>query len=234
MSDELCPLRIFDGMVEPFERRVSLRQSSPFYKRIDAAQDSCLETEGKLFFDVADMFPCRPPQPSLPGIFIELVGEIDTAICPPGWLVLDIHMCCDCNSVPDALRRIPGVAVSEAFMKGNYAVCRVTASDRTEFVTRFNTIWQQNRDDIISVFPYKGEIATYDRDPELRPVSAFDALTSLVSNIVNRGPESCLMASYDNKTSPLIMLLGNLLKKTAFYSLRPGRLAKTADLIDTL
>ncbi len=226
MSDEFCPLRISDCMVEPFERLVGLRKSSPFYSRTDPKHSFCLEIEGKLFFDCADMFPYRAAQPSIPGIFIEIVGEIDTATCPPGGVVLDIHMCCDCNTVPDALRRLPGVTVSEPIMQGSYFVSRVTASDRTGFVSRFNQIWQENSNEIISVFPYKGEIVSYDRMPKLSSVPAFDALTSLGSNIVNRAPGGCLLAAHGGKTSSLVMLLGRLLGNTSFYSLYPGQLAK--------
>jgi len=234
MSDEFCPLRISDCMIEPFERCVGLQKSSPLYSIIDPRASFSLAPGGKLFFDCADMFPSSAAQLCPPGIFIEIVGEIDSNTCPPGGVALDIYMCCDSSSVPDQLSSLPGVTISGPIMRGCYAVYRITASERTGFVSRFNSIWQENSNDIYCVFPYKGEIDTYDRMPQLCSVPAFEALTTLTSNIVNRAPNGRLLAAYDGKTSSLVMLLGGLLKNASFYSLQPGELAKTADLIDNL
>lgn len=234
MSDEFCPLRIADCMVEPFERLVGLRKSSPFYTVVDNQRYACITSGGKALFDSVDMFPYSPAQPSHPGVFIEIVGEIDSMLCPQGWMIIDIYMCSGTSAVPDALRRLSGVTVSGPIMRGHYAVYRVTASDRTGFVSSFNRIWKDNSNDILAVFPYKGEIRSYDRMPKLRSVPAFQALTSLGSNIVNRAPNGRLMASLNGKNQSLIMLLGKLLKNTKFYSLQPGQLAKTADIIDNL
>jgi hypothetical protein len=234
MSDEFCPLRISDCMIEPFERCVGLRKSSPFNKRIDPRRSLCLDSGGKAFFDCADMFPYSPAQPCPPGIFIEIVGEVDSDTCPPGGVALDIYMCSESSIVTDALRSLPGVTLSEPLMKGFYPVYRITSSDRESFMSGFNRIWQENSNDIFGVFPYKGEIDTYDRMPKLRSVPVFEALTSIASNIVNRTPNSQLLAFHGGKTASLVMLLGVLLKNTSFYSLHPGQLAKTANIIDNL
>ena len=234
MSDEFCPIRLSDFLIEPFERLVGLKRSSPFYGLADPEHRVFLASEGKDFIDCADIFPYRPAEPCRAAIFIEISGSNDANTCPPGGVALDINMCSDSSTVPDALRRLPGVTISGPLMKGSYVAYRVTAADSTAFMSSFNQIWEENSHDIFSVFPYKGEIHTYDRTPVLRSVPAFEALTSLVSNIVNRSPTGRLLASHGGKTSSLVMLLGNLLKDAACYSLQPGHLAKMADLIDTL
>jgi GTPase SAR1 family protein len=234
MSDEFCPIRLSDFFIEPFERLIGLNRSSPFYSLADPKQRVLLASAGKNFVDCADIFPYKPVEPCRAVIFIEISGTKDLQTCPPGGLALDINMCSDSTTVPDALRRLPGVIISGPLMKRSYAAYRVTASDSTEFMCSFNQIWKENYHDIFSVFPYKGEIDTYDRTPVLRSVPAFEALTSLVSNIVNRSPTGRLIASHGGKTSSLVMLLGALLKGAACYSLQPGHLAKMADLIDNL
>ena len=234
MSDEFCPIRLSDFLIEPFERLVGLKRSSPFYSLTDPQRRVFLASEGKDFIDCADIFPYRPAEPCQACAFIEISGINDLNICPPGGVALDINMCSDSSSVPDALRRLPGVTISGPIMNGRYSAYRVTALERTSFVSSFNRIWKENTNDIFSVFPYKGEIDTYDRIPELRSVPTFEALTSLLANIVNRSPTGRLLASHGGKTSSLVMLLGTLLKDAACYSLQPGQLAKMADLIDTL
>ena len=234
MSDEFCPIRLSDFLIVPFERLVGLKRSSPFYSLADPQHRVFLASEGKDFIDCADIFSCSPAEPCRTGIFIEICGTKDSQTCPPGGVALDIHMCSDSTTVPDALRRLSGVTISGPLMNGSYAAYRVTASDSTTFMSSFNQIWEENSHDIFSVYPYKGEIDTYDRTPILRSVPAFEALTSLVSNIVNRSPTGRLFASHGGKTSSLVMLLGTLLKDAACYSLQPGHLAKMADLIDNL
>ena len=234
MSDEFCPIRLSDFLIEPFERLVGLKRSSPFYSLAGPQQRVFLASDGKDFIDCADIFPCRPAEPCRAAIFIEISGSKDSHTCPPGGVALDINMSSDGTTVPDALRRLPGVTISEPLIKGSFVAYRVTASDSTAFMSSFNQIWKENSHDIFSVFPYKGEIDTYDRTPVLRSIPAFEALTSLVSNIVNRSPTGRLLASHEGKTSSLVMLLGNLLKDAACYSLQPGQLAKMADLIDNL
>jgi hypothetical protein len=234
MSDEFCPIRISDLMVEPFERLVGLQHSSPFYSFVDQESSLCLESEGKQFIDCATAFTYSNPQPCRVCSFIEITGTIDQDICPTGGVVLDICMNQGSNGVPEALRALPGVQITGPFQNGRYPAYRVTAVDRTSFVSRFNHIWKENSHNIFSVFPYKGEIDSYDRMPVLNSVPAFEALTSIFSNIVNRAPTGQLIASYGGKTAPLLMLLGRLLKNTPCYSLKPGHLAKMADLIDTI
>ncbi len=234
MSDEFCPVRLSDCMVEPFERLVGLRKSSPFYSRLDLQRSLSLESQGKVYLDAADMFPYQTAQPCPPGIFIEIVGELDSNVCPPGGIALDIYMCRDSSSVPDALSCLPGVTISGPIMKGSYPVYRVRASERTGFVTRFNRIWQENSNDIFSVIPYRGEIDSYESLPKLCSVPAFEALTSLASNIVNRAPNGRLLAAHGGKVSSLVMVLGSALHNTSFYSLQPGQLDKMADIIDNI
>jgi len=234
MSDEFCPIRLSDFLIEPFERLVGLKRSSPFYKLTDPQQRVFLASEGKDFIDCADIFSCRPVEPCRAAFFLEISGTKDSHTCPPGGVALDINMCSDSTTVPDALRRLPGVTISGPLIKGNYAAYRVTASYSAAFMSNFNRIWKDNSHDIFSVFPYKGEIDTYDRTPVMRSVSAFEALTALVSNIVNRSPTGRLLASHGGKTSSLVMLLGNLLNGAACYNLQPGHLAQMADLIDNL
>lgn len=234
MSDEFCPIRLSDFMIEPFERLVGLKRSSPFYGLAGHQQRFFLASEGKHFIDCSDIFPCRSADPCRAAIFIEISGCKDSHTCPPGGVALDINMCSDSTTVPDALRRLPGVTISGPLMKGNYVAYRITVSDSKTFMSSFNRIWKENSHDILSVYPYKGEIDTYDRTPVLRFVPPFEALTSLVSNIVNRSPTGRLLASHGGKTSSLVMLLGTLLKDAACYSLQPGHLAKMADLIDNL
>ena len=177
MSDEFCPIRLSDFLIEPFERLVGLKRSSPFYSLADPQQSVFLASEGKDFIDCADIFPCRPAEPCRAAIFIEISGSKDSHTCPPGGVALDINMCSDSTTVPDALRRLPGVTISGPLMKGSYAAYRVTASDSAAFMSNFNRIWKENAHDIFSVFPYKGEIDTYDRTPVMRSVPAFEALT---------------------------------------------------------
>ena len=234
MSDEFCPIRLSDFLIEPFERLIGLKRSSPFYSLADPQQRFFLASEGKDFIDCADIFPFRPAEPCRAAIFIEINGSKDSYICPPGGVALDICLSSNSTTVPDALRRLLGVTISEPLMKGSNAAYRVTASDSTVFMSSFNQIWMENSHDIFSVFPYKGEITTYDCTPVLRSIPAFEALTSLVSNIVNRSPTGRLLASHGGKMSSLVMLLGNMLNDAAFYSLQPGQLAKMADLIDNL
>lgn len=234
MSDEFCPIRISDLMIEPFERLVGLQPSSPFYSLVDQQCAPCLESEGKQFINCSHVFPYSKPQPCSPCAFVEITGTVDRDICPEEGVVLDICMMHSSKGVPDELKALPDVEITGPIQNGRYPAYRVTAADRTSFVSRFNRIWKENSRDIFSVFPYKGQIDSYDRTPKMSPIPVFDAITSVFSNIVNRAPTGKLIASYGGKTAPLTMLLGRILENTKCYALQPGRLANMADLIDTI
>jgi len=235
MSDEFCSIRLSDFMIEPFERRVGLKPSSPFFGRIDNAHLRYLASEDKYFFDCSDIFACGVARPCKPAAFIEITAAIDADVCPPGGVVIDICMCVgSSDTVLSALESLPGVTLSQPLYKGSFTTYRVTAQDRQFFLNRFNRIWIDNSREIFSIYPYRGEIETYDRTPVLRTVPPFNALTSIFANIVNRAPTGRLLAAHGGKTAPLIMRLGDALKESVCYSLQPGQLAKTADLIDNL
>lgn len=235
MSDEFCPIRLSDSMIEPFERLVGLKPTSPFYTSIDPERTIFLQSENKYFFDCSRVYNKDAASACRPGVFIELAGTMDTEVCPPGGLALDICMCRNSTSaVPDAIRQLPAVRLSGPLYNDNYAVYRVTAQDGAAFLAGFNKIWQECSSEIFSVYPYKGEVESFDNLPDIQPVSPFTALTSIVSNIVNRSPNGRLLAACGGKTSQLLVHLGNLLDGVSFYSIRPGQLAKMADLIDNL
>jgi len=234
MSDEFCPVRLSDFMVEPFERLMSIRRTSPLYRRVDSERMFLLSSRGKDFFDCAGADPARAARPCQIGACIEMCGTVDVNVCPPGGVVLDIYLCTEHSSVPDALRPLPGVTVSGPVMQGRYPVFRVTAADRKDFVGRFNTIWKQYNNEIFAVFPYRGEIDTFERIPVMQPINTFDAVSSVMANIVNRSPAGNLLASLGGKNASLAMLLGRLLANTPCYKLHPGNLDMMADMLDTI
>jgi len=234
MSDEFCPVRLSDFMVEPFERLVSIRSSSPLCRSIDSKRASLTRFRGKDFFDCSAADPAHAAQSCPVGACIEICGTVDAIVCPPGGVVLDIYMCTEESSFTEALRRLPGVTLSGPVMKGRYPVFRVTAADRTVFVSQFNGIWKQYNHAIFGVFPYKGEVSTFDCTPVLQQVNMFDAVTSVQANIVNRSPAGRLLSSLGGINAPLTMLLGRLLSNTPCYRLHPGHLDMMSDMIENI
>jgi hypothetical protein len=234
MSDEFCPMRLSDFLIEPFERLIGLKNTSPFYRLVQFTSAVSCRFEGKDFFDCTELFSHGARQPCTAAAFIEISGTIDTDICLPGGVVLDIYMCPGNHGIPSGIEQLPGVTVTGPLVCGYYEVYRVTATDRALFVKRFNSIWRNNSQDIFAVFPYRGAVDSYDREPVLSPVPTFEGVTSVFSNIVNRSPDSLLLAACEGKTAPLVMKLAGLLKNIPCFRLQPGRLAKMADLIDTI
>jgi hypothetical protein len=84
------------------------------------------------------------------------------------------------------------------------------------------------------VFPYRGEVATFERKPLLQTINRFDAVSSVMANIVNRSPAGSLLASLGGKNASLAMLLGRLLVNTPCYTLHPGNLDMMAGMVDTI
>ncbi len=234
MSDEFCPVRLSDFMVEPFERLVSIRRTSPLYRRIHSERALVHSSLDKDFFDCAAADPARSAQPCPIGACIEICGTVDASVCPPRGVVLDIYLCTEESGVPDALRHLPDVTLSGPVMRGRYPVFRVAAADRTAFVKRFNSIWKQYNHEIFAVFPYRGEIDTFERNPVMRPITRFDAVSSVMANIVNRSPAGSLLASLGGKNASLAMLLGRLLANIPCYKLNPGNLDMMVEMVDTI
>jgi len=232
MSDEFCPIRISDFLIEPFERQIGLKKNSPFYSLFNDQPLFSQDKDGTRSID--SVFSSVPVQPCRAAAFIEINPVYNQDICPPGGVALDICMCHDGTDVLSALRALPGVDITGPLKKEGQPAYRVTALDRHNFIGSFNTLWAEYNNDIFSVFPYKGEIETFDCAPSLDPVPAFKALTSLTSNIVNRCPTSRLLQNHGGKTGSLVMLLGSILQNTPCYSIQPGHLKEMADLIDDL
>lgn len=234
LSDEFCPIRLSDFLIEPFERLVSIKKTSSVLGLIDAERTPVLRFGSKNFFDCADTDRTHAAQPCRAGAFIEISGTVDCDVCPSGGAMLDIYLCNAASSVPEALRDLPGVTLSGPVMQGRYATYRVTASDGTAFVSRFNSIWTQYSHDIFSVLPYRGVVSSFERTPVLQRVTTFEAVTSIMSNIVNRSPTGRLLESFAGKNASLTMLLGRMLTDITCYRVQPGHLDMMGDLIDTI
>lgn len=227
LSDEFCPIRLEDGLAEPFPRALGLR---PFARAV-------LERRGAIAPGAGDGELVDPGQ-EVKGLSLGTGGPVDAVVLvageglkAPDPNVREVEV----ERVDDAmladLRAINGVlsvvARPDAVAWGTTLALEVRSGALvTEAI--LSTLRDRHGVTTAGFLPPGARRPDFALPPRLTLVSPSDAIPELWRHLAN-GP--ALLERWGGSRARLVFELAGLLGSARFYSLRPGPLEATADLV---
>ena len=235
LSDEFCLIRKQDYCLDPFPRRVGIKENSPFYGLVDTQKAFYLDFEGKYFADPADLFPASHGQRCAPKNIILLVksfaqqAEQASRGCYFDLMLLSYH-----QGLLDRLSRHPDVEMAYEVLTHGYPAYRFRAPDKKSLMAFYQDIWSRYEREILGVTIVEDKKPCFDQKPQIRQLPKSEASFRILTHMINRSPGTRFFNESAGKASSMLLTVGKIVENVNCYTLEPGHLSMMGDMIDTL
>lgn len=205
LSDELAPLNIKTGLIEPYPRGMGV-----------------LKAKCKEIVDV----PERVGKPCNPGfvVFLTLEKTSDENIIEVALGRLD-------KDIIDAFRKIQGVRKVIPIKGRMFPMLRLLLEEKAHVVTRMQDICTENNVTIIYTLKGRTKPPNYNAVPQLKEISQTEGIFELSQNILNTHNSALIEETFSGSRARMLFELAGLMNKARFFTLTVGRLQGMVDLI---
>lgn len=235
LSDEFCLIRKHDFYLEPFPRRVGIKENSPFFSLVDAQKAFYLDFEGKYFADPADLFPAsRGQRCELKNIILLVESVAQQAGQPGRGCYFDLMLLNHHQDLLDRLSLHPDVEMAYEAMTHGYPAYRFKAPDKKSLMAFYRDIWGRYEREILGVTIVEDKKPCFNRKPQIRHLPKFEASFRILTHMINRSPGSSFFNESAGKASSMLLTVGKLVEHVNCYTLEPGHVSEMGNIIDSL
>lgn len=235
LSDEFCLIRKHDYCLDPFPRRVGIKENSPFYGLVDTEKAFYLDFEAKYFADPTDLFPASRGQRCGTKNIILLVESIaqqaEQTNCR---CYFDLMLLSHQQGLLDRLSRHPDVDMAYEVLTHGYPAYRFRAPDKKSLMAFYQDIWGRYEREILGVTIVEDKKPCFDQNPQIRQLPKSEASFRILTHMINRSPGTSFFNESAGKASSMLLTVGKFVENVSCYTLEPGHLSMMGDMIDNL
>jgi hypothetical protein len=235
LSDEFCLIRKHDYCLDPFPRRVGIKENSPFFGLVDTQRALYLDFEGKYFADPADLFPASQGQRCVTRNIILLVENVaQQAEHTSHGCYFDLMLLNQHPGLLDRLSRHPDVEMAYEVLTHGYPAYRFRAADNKSLMAFYQDIWGRYEREILGVTIVEDKKPCFDKEPQMRQLPKSEASFRILTHMINRSPGTSFFNESAGKASSMLLTVGKIVENVNCYTLEPGHLSMMGDMIDNL
>ncbi|MFQ5767174.1 MAG: hypothetical protein ACE5ID_04245 [Acidobacteriota bacterium] len=225
LADDLAPLGGEDGLLHPFPRRLGLDAEN--VARLMSRQGEVVVGD-KHFLppEALGMNPVTHPLP-LGGVVIMNPYQGEKA---DGQILLTVGLLEPAGRFRTSLDRLAESRIRAVRTVDGLPILEIELAGPQAVAGAMEALAQAEEEILFHCRSYApGKI--YAVRPHLLPISAREAALGLLRETLNREPQSALMRSHGGRTAAVLFHLAGLLEGVPCFSLTPGPLEQTADLL---
>jgi hypothetical protein len=222
-----------DGRVHPFPRSLRIRPGTLELAGFPEAAAGAPQWLDKYLLDIEEIKPNSMGQATSIDHIIILrdptrtnENGFDPAERELGILVHRLD-----DELLTAVSGIEGVTSVETSIDRSYPLIKLHASNRTQAISRVETICHQREILIVDVIKRAEEHATFAHQAQLEPISKSQAVMELLRRFQGGHHSALLQDEYGGNSARLFMELAGLIRQANCYQLFVGPLSQMADLV---
>ncbi|MCP4715001.1 MAG: hypothetical protein GY868_07780 [Deltaproteobacteria bacterium] len=235
LSDEFCSLRLSDSSIDPFPRKLGIKDDSPFASRIIPEKAYRFGLENKQFIECEDLFSSSLGKACKPKYFIELadIRQVENSHSETVH-TFNLNLFNDNPSLIARLSQYDALDIGCRTETGCHVTYRISGSKGNAIIKVFQDIWKDFADDILGVFYMSPHKPDFNGSPRMKKMLKFNTILKISTHLVNRSPIGSLLDKHNGSVVALLADIGGAVKDVDCYTLSPGPLTEMADIIDSL
>lgn len=234
MSDEYCPVNLENFRVEPFPRRVGIKNSSPFRNLLNENNSFYYEYGDKYYTDCEKMFPGSTGSSCSARCLVMLTGgTVTDSGNEPGELY-DVALFEGSDNILDLISRIDGIERVELTKKDFFTTGTFRLQKKQTVMSAFYALLKKYNEDVFYVAPLLNPEAVFLQSPTIEKMSKSEAAFEIMTNMLNRAPSGKLLSKSSNSHIALLMQVGEFIKDIDCYRMTPGNLEEMSVMINSL
>jgi len=234
LSDEYCPIRYQKLMIEPFARRISIKQGSPFINAVVQRASDALWYEDTYHVHCDDLFPGASGAACRAKYFIMLTNNQSLCGNDDSAQRVVIELFDDTQGIIERLCQTEGIRVLKRHQLGYCTKYLLEVPHNRKAIYALHSTMKYYEQCIYAVASLREHKTDFSNKPQLSAMHKSEAMFEILSNLLNRSPSSAFLAAHGGKHQHLLMKLGAFLKDVECYRLTTGNLDDMARLIDAL
>ena len=215
LSDELAPVHRTRREVEPFPRRIGIRQQGEF----------------KQLVDIEELPNGRLGDACKPGAIFLLTPRHDATVDVPGCRTIELGLNRMDAAFTADLEAWPEVARVDVLSDRYFPTVRLTVRP-TPLIERIDACCRKYGVAIVQFIEGRTTPPDFTATPELTRLTGSAGLIEVAKQVLNGRAPSRLQADLGGSQAALIMELANTLGDVPIYCLTPGRLDELVQIIE--
>lgn len=234
LSDEYCAIHSDSLMLQPFARRVGIKQNSPFLSLVQQRASDVLWCDGKYYVNCQDFFPGSFGETCRARYFLMLSHDLSDCFTEEGGHIVQIVFFDDLH---DELHKLIRLVRGRIIRRTQQQYCTEYICELSRNRTVIGALHQfvkKHHHNIYFFAPVRKLKTDFSNTPQLLPMKKSEAAFEILSNIINRSPVSAFLSSQGGKHHALLMKIAAFLKDVECYRLVTGNLDAMAELVTAL
>lgn len=229
LSDELAPINRNNHLIDPFPRKIGLRDLKIHGLESQAATRQLPNTKGevKWMFDSSELGPGGLGQagPLSQVIFLEPQYVEDSS------LYLEVSITRLNYSLIEAIKQIPGIQSVELVNDRIFPLLRCFLDHDNSVIKQIEEAVIVYQSALVSVVSGKTQKPDFQLAPELKAMSKFEGTYALAKMLLNGHSEADLLDDFNGSPGLLLSELADYTAHCDFFQLHVGKLSTMTDIV---
>lgn len=234
LSDEYCPVDISSFLIKPFPRKVGIKNSSPFKNSLNIQKSFYVSHGDKYYTDCSDMFPDCAGTDCRLKYLIMLTNDVLQDSDDEKSINYELVLFDDSRGIIEKISQYAGVKVINKDQQRFFTKYIFSMPCDKQVTGKIHAVLKLYGKYVFFIAPVKKKKTDFNNSPEIFKINKSQAAFELLTNLVNRAPESKFFEKCEGKTVKMLLKVGEFIKDVDCYKISTGKLDEMANLINAL